>query len=155
MTRDPRRCALILAALLPLSCRSAPSERPRQISSPHAPASEGFRSDRTATTRDGRLVVAWKPVPDPIPVDEMFELVVLVTEAGPEALPVEGAIVWVRGSMPNHGHGMNVEPRSTELGDGLYRVRGMLLHMAGRWELGIDVVHDSIAASADFELFLE
>lgn len=155
MRPRPRYTACLAGLLAILACRSAPPERPRSISNPHAPAAQGFRPERTATTRDGRLVVAWKPEPDPIPVDEPFELVVRVTEASADATPVEGAIVWVRGAMPEHGHGMNVEPRSTELGDGLYRVRGMLLHMAGHWELGIDVVDDSIAASADFEIDLE
>ena len=154
MRPDVPRNALLLLLLAVLACRSAP-ERPRRIAGSAAPQAEGFRPERTATTRDGRLVVSWKPEPDPIPIDEMFALVVHVAEAGPDGAPLEGAIVWVRGEMPEHGHGMNVEPRSSEIGDGLYRVRGMLFHMAGRWELGIDVVHDSIAASADFELVLE
>ncbi len=64
-------------------------------------------------------------------------------------------VVSARCSMPKHGHGMNFVPQGRELGLGLYRVEGMLLHMRGRWVLGIDVILDGLAETADFELLLE
>lgn len=109
---------------------------------------------RTSATRDGGMLVSWRSIPDPLPVGELCELEVLVQRAD-DGSPVTGAAIHVRGQMPAHGHGMNLTPRATELGEGRYRVRGMLLHMAGHWEVGIDVVLDDLASSAEFELELE
>ena len=38
-------------------------------------------------------------------------------------------------SMPAHGHGTNYRPSAEAVGPGAWRVRGMLLHMPGEWEL--------------------
>ena len=67
---------------------------------------------------------------------------------------VEGAELFVRCEMPAHGHGMNVEPKAQEEGSGRYLVDGMLLHMTGEWELGVDVVIDGRAESVSFPLTL-
>ena len=58
----------------------------------------------------------------------------------------------MRATMPEHGHGMNVEPRALASPDGSYRVRGMLLHMGGRWELTIHVLERGRFHGATFEL---
>jgi len=42
-------------------------------------------------------------------------------------------------TMPEHRHGMNYRPVITPLGNGRFRVEGMLFHMAGRWELAFEV----------------
>ena len=84
---------------------------------------------------------------------EHFEIEVRVTSS--TGAPVEDAQVSARCNMPEHGHGMNVIPRGRELGQGLYRVEGMLLHMRGRWVLGIDVILDGLGETADFEILLE
>ena len=41
--------------------------------------------------------------------------------------------------MPDHGHGTNYQARTSELGEGRYRVRGLLFHMPGLWEIYVDV----------------
>jgi len=98
--------------------------------------------------------VSWRSIPDPLPVGELCELEIVVERTG-DGAPVTGATVSVRGQMPAHGHGMNLTPRVTEVGDGRYRARGMLLHMSGHWEIGIDVIVDDLASSAEFDLELE
>jgi len=109
---------------------------------------------RAAVARSGRFHVRWRPVPSPIPVNESFELDVLITTPDEAARPVEGAEVYVHGDMPAHGHGMVREPRAREVGGGRYRVLGMLLHMGGHWELSIDVIHAGVAETADFAVDL-
>ena len=37
--------------------------------------------------------------------------------------------------MPEHRHGMNYRPTLVAQGGGRYRAEGLMLHMAGRWEL--------------------
>ncbi|MHC4263520.1 MAG: FixH family protein [Planctomycetota bacterium] len=68
--------------------------------------------------------------------------------------PVTSAAVALSAFMPDHGHGTNLEPRTTELGDGRYLVEGLLLHMGGFWELHVDVVRGGIASRVTFELEL-
>ncbi len=57
--------------------------------------------------------------------------------------------------MPEHGHGMNVEPKVTALGKGRFSVEGMLLHMSGRWELYFDITRDGVTSRAQDEITLE
>jgi len=42
-------------------------------------------------------------------------------------------------TMPEHRHGMNYRPLITPLGGGRFRVEGMMLHMAGHWQLVFEV----------------
>ena len=42
--------------------------------------------------------------------------------------------------MPEHKHSMNYRPTIRALGDGQWRVEGLLWHMSGRWELRLDVL---------------
>ena len=37
--------------------------------------------------------------------------------------------------MPEHKHGMNYRPTLAANGEGRYRAEGLMLHMAGKWEL--------------------
>lgn len=123
---------------------------PREGASREAPEPSG-----TARTRRGTYEVSWRPVGGSVPLNEPFDVAVALTRADGSGEPVAGADVYVRCDMPAHGHGMNVEPRAVELGNGLYRVEGLLLHMTGHWTVGIDVVVDGAAETADFELTLE
>lgn len=116
------------------------------------PAEAGNAPWRQARVRQGDLLVRWRPAGGTLPWNEYFDLEVELAE---DSEPVTGAEVFVSCRMPAHGHGMNVEPRAREEGDGRYRVEGMLLHMTGDWVLGIDVVRDGVASSVSFPLTLE
>lgn len=108
----------------------------------------------TATSRAGRYDVSWRPVGGPIPLNEPFELDVEVRNKGEQEL-IRNANLSVIAEMPAHGHGMLREPRASLGEDGRYRVKGMLMHMTGRWVLSIDVIVDSVSESTDFEVILE
>jgi hypothetical protein len=69
-----------------------------------------------------------------IAVGKPFALDVLVCPAAAELLRVEA-------SMPEHRHGMNYRPSLVPQGPGRWRAEGLLWHMAGRWELRLDVKH--------------
>ena len=92
----------------------------------------------------GLFEVELRTSPDPIPLNQPFELDVIVTSEG---APPESDVSWtlrVEGWMPGHGHGMLRQPEVDELGDGRYRVRGMLFHMPGLWELRVLVIETRI-----------
>jgi hypothetical protein len=121
-----------------------------------APARAGLAigTPREAVTRDGQYRVTWIPIGGFVPVNEHFELDVTVARADEARTPVSNAAVVVDCQMPDHGHGMLREPRSEALGDGRYKVRGMLLHMGGHWTVALNVIVDGIASTADDTLDL-
>lgn len=71
--------------------------------------------------------------PDGPPLNAIFSLEV---EVGPSW--VEG--IEIDADMPGHNHGMITKPEVVPLGDGRYRVDGMMLHMPGAWEIYVDLV---------------
>ena len=144
-------CLLVASSLWSSACAGPEAtSAAEQVSQPEGEASPY----REAVPRSGRFVVRWRPVPSPVPLNENFELDVLITSPGDDGGPVLGAEVYVQGDMPAHGHGMVRQPRAQEVGAGRYRVLGLLLHMAGHWELSIDIVHAGVAETADFDLDL-
>lgn len=78
------------------------------------------------------LQAAWR-VADAsgIRVAEHFALLVRLCPATAELLAVDA-------TMPAHRHGMNYRPTLQALGDGRWRVEGLLFHMPGSWELRLD-----------------
>ena len=80
-------------------------------------------------------MVAFRPEPIRIEVGEPFSLLFNVCTKSDK--PAE--LVAIDAQMPEHKHGMNYRPTIVSLGDGRYRVDGMVFHMPGRWELTIDV----------------
>lgn len=105
-----------------------------------------------AATLAGEHRVDVRSVPDPIPLNELFTLEVGVYESEGAGTPVQGAQIYVRAWMPDHGHGMNRKPRVLPVVGGTFRVEGMLFHMSGDWQIGIDVICAGVASSATFRV---
>lgn len=57
--------------------------------------------------------------------------------------------------MPEHLHGINRTPKVERLADGTFRVEGVYLHMAGWWELFLDVVEGPWTERAQMRVVLE
>ena len=67
----------------------------------------------------------------PLKVGEHFAVDFAVCPA-PESVRVDA---W----MPEHRHGMNYRPSVSPQGAGRFRAEGLMLHMAGRWELVFEI----------------
>lgn len=142
-----------------LGCGGSESRDDGAIPAPakvEAPARAGLAlaTPREAVTRDGLYRVTWMPLGGFVPVNEHFELDVTVARTDEAHTLVSNASVVVDCQMPDHGHGMLREPRSEALGEGRYKVRGMLLHMGGHWTVALNVIVDGIASTADDTLDL-
>jgi len=116
-------------------------------------------SYRSSISRAGTYKILWMPLRGEssieIPRNEHFELLVRVYEKkDSDWVPLEGCRLGVSGWMPDHGHGMNVRPQSTEVGGGAYRVRGMLFHMGGHWQLFVDVIDEGHSERAEYDVLL-
>lgn len=151
--------SLLLGASVSAGCGGSVSDdtgtnaEPTKVEAP-ARAGLAFGAPREAVTRDGLYRVTWMPIGGFVPVNEHFELDVTVARTDEARTPVSNASIVVDCQMPDHGHGMLREPRSEALGDGRYKVRGMLLHMGGHWTVALNVIVDGIAATADDTLDL-
>lgn len=80
-------------------------------------------------------MIAFRPEPLRIEVGEPFALLFNVCTRSGRA----GELVAVDAQMPDHKHGMNYHPSIVPKGDGRFRVEGLVFHMAGHWEISIDV----------------
>lgn len=110
-------------------------------------------TERDTTSNAGTYAVAWTSEPPTIPVNEPFDLVVTIREAGDGGAPVDAEVI-ADARMPEHAHGMNVVPEVAALGEGRYRVEGMLFHMPGSWRLTIDITEAGITERAEFDLHI-
>lgn len=112
-----------------------------------------------ATGPSGKFRVGWRPVGGPVPVNELFELELRVERVGSDAAvdgtPLVGAKVQLSAWMPEHLHGMNRRPQTSERAPGDYLVRGMLLHMEGSWQLFVDVMEGGDSERVEFPLTLQ
>ena len=85
-----------------------------------------------ARSAKGQAQVAWKVEGARMAVGKHFAMEVLVC-------PADAMLARVDATMPEHKHGMNYRPSLKALGDGRWRVEGMMFHMPGRWELRLEV----------------
>lgn len=103
------------------------------------------------------LRVAYEPVPDPIPLNELFRLRVTVRDRSGK--PVPGVDLAASAVMPEHQHGMTLEPKVRKTGEGSFEVEGLLFHMPGRWWIRLDLKRDvkgkEETTPAAFEVTLE
>jgi hypothetical protein len=76
-------------------------------------------------------LVLYRTQPAPLKVGQHFSVEFAVCPA-PESVRVDAG-------MPEHKHGMNYRPTVTATGEGRYRADGLMLHMAGKWELVFEV----------------
>lgn len=96
--------------------------------------------DRERASGSGSYQVSYVPSPDPIPLNEIFDLDLDIRPLREGVPSPEELTVNVHGDMPVHNHGMNTQAIVTPMGDGAYRVEGMLFHMAGHWRILVDLV---------------
>jgi len=108
--------------------------------------------ERALTSANGHYRLYYRSEPEPIPLNQPFILTVRVEHATPAAEPFS---LSVNARMPQHRHGMNTRPRVHDLGDGKFRVEGLLFHMAGRWELHFDISVDGVTTRAQDDVELD
>ena len=161
MPDDARALLPLLLGLLGLAaCGSPRAEGPAEGAGAPEPApaagaavaADPLAGYDVATSMAGMFTAAWRPAGGKVPENEVFELDLLLFQGAETSAPLAGAEIHVSAWMPDHGHGMNRKPEAREVAPGRYRVRGMLLHMEGAWQLFVDVVAGGVSERAQFEL---
>jgi len=78
-----------------------------------------------------KYLVLYRTSPAPLKVGQHFSVEFAVCPS-PESVRIDA-------QMPEHKHGMNYRPTVTATGEGRYKAEGLMLHMAGKWELVFEV----------------
>ena len=105
-------------------------------------------TDGFVVSNSGRYVVEYRTHPSPIPVNDMFTMTVTVREPL-KRLPARHIKLRVDAGMSEHNHGMNTMPVVERLANGQFTVRGMLFHMAGKWELAFSIKRGILSDKAE------
>jgi hypothetical protein len=79
-------------------------------------------------------MLALRPSPPVIKVGELFSL--QVEACSPDGYNVTG--LKVDAGMPAHKHGMNYQPRVSNIGPAKFTVTGLMFHMPGQWQFTFD-----------------
>jgi hypothetical protein len=108
-----------------------------------------------AVSNDKTYFVAYKSTPNPIPLNELFELSVWVYPANDHSRPLTDVKLHADAAMPEHDHGMNTQPKVRPNNDGSFRVSGMQFHMPGHWQLYLDVTRGAVTERAQFDIELQ
>ena len=109
---------------------------------------------KSVVSNSGRYVVEYLTHPDPIPTNEMFEMTVSVREPLKKT-SAKNVTLEVRAGMSVHNHGMNTMPVVERLQDRRFRVRGMLFHMSGPWELVFLIKRGIMADKAEHVVYVQ
>ena len=107
------------------------------------------RARRVVASPRHQIAFAMQPAPA---VGRHFGIDVVVCPRLGASLPLS---LRVDADMPAHRHGMNYRPTVRTLGDGRYRVEGLLFHMAGKWRLMFDLSADGRLERLSHEIDLE
>ncbi len=100
------------------------------------PTERMLRSQTTAHYR-----VSYVPETDPIPLNAHFRLRVNIQDLSTSRAPEPPMTLTADADMPEHNHGMQTTPETDYFGQGQYEIKGLLFHMAGYWELKLDVLN--------------
>jgi hypothetical protein len=88
----------------------------------------------TIAEADGARI-AFVSRPAPLPVGRHFDIHFVVCGTALR----NGAAVGVDADMPAHRHGMNYRARVEALPGGVWRAKGLMLHMPGTWRVIFDL----------------
>ena len=108
------------------------------------------KGPREVASNGGGYTVVFRPSPDPIPMNQVFDIGFTVRSRGAAVASVE-----VDARMPAHGHGMNRVPKIVKQADGSFKAEGLLFHMPGHWELYFDLTQGGRTERAQVDVDLK
>src|SRR5262245_17776410 len=101
------RLLFVLGCVACTASRDEPEPAPPAASKP-APAAPTPEAElQFVTSPKGAFTAGWRPVGGAIPVNELFEIEVLLFEGDSRDRPLAGATINASAWMPEHMHGMN------------------------------------------------
>lgn len=115
--------------------------------------SSAAADDTDWVSQNGLFVVRYQSESESPQINTLHPWRIHIADTAGEA--VTGASIAVSGGMPLHNHGLPTRPRVTaELGDGNYEIGGMRFHMAGSWEIMLNITADGATDTVVIKLML-
>ena len=137
---------LILLSIVLSSCYSG--SQATFIPSPPVPDNtNGIESD------GNNYSVFFSPPKHKMPLNNYFDMDVYVRGSMKQIIKFP-LVINVDAGMRAHNHGMNVKPEIEDLGQGHYKVKGMLFHMPGKWFLRFSIHRGVLVDKAETLLFV-
>ena len=144
-------CIGLLAAALPCAGRAQPAHAGH--APPAAPRVPTAVLASQVVSDSGAFAIELMTSPDPIRLNEHFVLIVIVRPLSPDS---RGPLsVTTEAQMPAHRHGMNTRPHREQLDGDRFLFRGLLFHMAGEWEVVVEVAQGRVRDRATARLVIE
>ena len=110
-----------------------------------------FSSSQTSS--DGAFFIMYTADPDPIPLDQNFNLTFMVHDGEDHNTILEDVeSLSLDATMPGHGHGMNTTPTVTKNENGTFAVEGMLFHMEGHWKVTVETTRSGTTEDTTFNV---
>jgi hypothetical protein len=143
-------CIGLLAAALPWDGRGQPQHAGHAVPAARVPKAT---LAGPVVSDSGAFALVLSTTPSPIRLNEHFELTVVVRPVSPDSrAPLS---VTVEAQMPAHRHGMNTRPHRQQLDGDRFLFRGLLFHMAGEWEVVVEVAQGRVRDRATARLVIE
>ncbi len=107
----------------------------------------------TIQSSNGNYYLSFSPSDENMPLNEYFDLDIDIRGSTHQKLkyPLKLAIDV---GMKAHNHGMNVQPIIEDKGHGQFKIKGMLLHMPGKWFIQFKISRGMLSDMAEKELFI-
>jgi len=118
---------------------------------PVATSQPAVRETRVVSN-DSTYAVTYSVLTEEVEMAELFSIRLRVERLDGEPGRPELA---VDARMPEHGHGMNREPRVERLEDGSFEATNLLFHMPGYWEVYLDLTEGALTERAQFSIELD
>jgi hypothetical protein len=99
----------------------------------------------------GRYAVELETRPSSIEVNQPFDVTVIVTPKSGTSKDLE---ILVDARMPAHFHGMNRVAKLSRSGT-TWKAEGLVFHMAGHWELYVDITEGGVTERAQLDVDLK
>ncbi len=143
-----KKISLLIFLLITLSACNGELKYNHFIASPPIP------KDATRIDSKGRNYrIFFSPSKEKMPLNRYFDLDIQVRGITNQLVKFP-LVLKVDAGMRAHNHGMNVKPIVEDLGNGYYKVKGMLFHMAGEWFLNFSLYRGVLADKAEIPLFI-
>lgn len=152
-----RATTLLLVLAVPLvaalaSPRSTSNAAPRDTA---LAASRDAGEVRKITSNGGRYVLEVREPEGGFQRGKPLAFDVRVMHAGDPDRALTDVELLVDADMPEHLHGTNRAPRIERAADGSFHVENVYLHMAGWWEVFLDVVEGPWTERAQMRVIIE
>lgn len=142
------RFALLFLLLISIQAQSIDSLNKKKQVRP-----DNLNIEQSVLSDSEKLIVAYKTVLNPVPLNKIHGWEVSVTEK--DGSPINNAVVNIYAGMPEHLHGMTTKAQVTHSGSqGKYLINGMNFHMPGWWEIIIEVSRNGVTDAAYFNLII-